>query len=117
MRVTGCAVLIVLMMALSINVNGQENQISSDIIWDTDRSHSGSIIVSSGYSLTIENSVISMEAGSRIVVEEGASLMISESEITTPEPPKGIVGFGHGIGNSASSVSYTHLTLPTSPQV
>ena len=103
MRVTGCAVLIVLMMALSINVNGQENQISSDIIWDTDRSHSGTIIVSSGYSLTIENSVVSMEAGSRIVVEEGASLMISESEITTPEPPKGIVGFGHGIGNSASS--------------
>ena len=103
MRVTGCAVLIVLMMAISINVNGQENQISSDIIWDTDRSHSGTIIVSSGYSLTIENSVISMEAGSRIVVEEGASLMISESEITTPEPPKGIVGFGHGIGNSASS--------------
>ena len=103
MRVTGCAVLIVLMMALSINVNGQENQISSDIIWDTDRSHSGTIIVSSGFSLTIENSVVSMEAGSRIVVEEGASLMISESEITTPEPPKGIVGFGHGIGNSASS--------------
>ena len=103
MRVTGCAVLIVLMMALSINVNGQENQISSDIIWDTDRSHSGTITVSSGYSLTIENSVVSMEAGSRIVVEEGASLMISESEITTPEPPKGIVGFGHGIGNSASS--------------
>lgn len=103
MRVTGCAVLIVLMMALSINVNGQENQISSDIIWDTDRSHSGTIIVSSGYSLTIENSVVSMEVGSRIVVEEGASLMISESEITTPEPPKGIVGFGHGIGNSASS--------------
>ena len=103
MRVTGCAVLIALMMALSMNVNGQQNQISSDIIWDTDRSHSGTITVSNGFSLTIENSVVSMEAGSRIVVEEGATLMISDSEITTPEPPKGIVGFGHGIGSSASS--------------
>ena len=103
MRVTGCAVLIALIMALSMNVNGQENQISSDIIWDTDRSHSGTITVSKGFSLTVENSVINMEAGSRIIVEEGATLIISESEITTSEPPQGIVGFGHGIGSSASS--------------
>ena len=103
MRVTGCAILIALVMALSMNVNGQENQISSDIIWDTDRSHSGTITVSKGFSLTIENSVVNMEAGSRIVVEEGATLIISESEITTSNPPQGIVGFGHGIGSSASS--------------
>ena len=103
MRVTGCAILIALIMALSMNVNGQENQISSDIIWDTDRSHSGTITVSKGFSLTVENSVVNMEAGSRIVVEEGATLIISESEITTSNPPQGIVGFGHGIGSSASS--------------
>ena len=103
MRVTGCAILIALVMALSMNVNGQENQISSDIIWDTDRSHSGTITVSKGFSLTVENSVVNMEAGSRIVVEEGATLIISESEITTSNPPQGIVGFGHGIGSSASS--------------
>ena len=47
--------------------------------------------------------VVNMEAGSRIVVEEGATLIISESEITTSKPPQGIVGFGHGIGSSASS--------------
>ena len=86
MRVTGCAILIALIMALSMNVNGQENQISSDIIWDTDRSHSGTITVSKGFSLTVENSVVNMEAGSRIVVEEGATLIISESEITTSNP-------------------------------
>ena len=103
MRVTGCAVLIALIMALSMNVNGQENQISSDIIWDTDRTHSGTITVSEGFSLTVENSVVNMEAGSRIVVEEGATLIISGSEITTSKPPQGIVGFGHGIGSSASS--------------
>ena len=103
MRVTGCAILIALIMALSMNVNGQENQISSDIIWDTDRTHSGTITVSKGFSLTVENSVVNMEAGSRIVVEEGATLIISESEITTSNPPQGIVGFGHGIGSSASS--------------
>ena len=95
--------ILTVLIVLSMNVVAQTEEINSDIVWDTDRSHSGTIIVSSGHSLTIENSIVNMGEGSGIVVEEGGRLEILDSELTATSPPVGIVGFGYGIGNKASS--------------
>ena len=61
--------ILTVLIVLSMNVVAQTEEINSDIVWDTDRSHSGTIIVSSGHSLKIENSIVNMGEGSGIVVE------------------------------------------------
>ena len=91
------------MITCSFQASAQTESIYSDIVWDTDRTHSGDIVILEGGSLTIESSVVTMSQGSRIVVEEGGSLIIDGSRITTSGPMYDIVGFGYGPGEHESA--------------
>lgn len=95
--------LVALMLVSSLAVSAAEGDINSDLTWDTDRSHTGSITVTAGSSLTIEGAEVKMGLGSTIRVEEGGSLTIRDSQIVASSPPTGIVGFGYGPGERASS--------------
>ena len=73
--------LVALMLVSSLAVSAAEGDINSDLTWDTDRSHTGSITVTAGSSLTIEGAEVKMGLGSTIRVEEGGSLTIRDSQI------------------------------------
>ena len=103
MRTLASILVLTLLITCSFQASAQSESVYSDIVWDTDRTHFGEIVITNGGSLTIENSVITMAEGSRIIVEEGGSLMIDESTITTSGPLYDIVGFGYGAGLDGSA--------------
>ena len=104
MRTFASVLVLTMLMTCSIQASAQSESIHSDIVWDTDRTHSGEIIIAGGGSLTIENSEITMAEGSRIVVEEGGALIVDGSTITTSGPLYDIVGFGYGVGADGSAL-------------
>ena len=103
MRTFASMLVLTMLVTCSFQVSAQSESIYSDIVWDTDRTHSGEIVVAEGGSLTIENSVVTMAEGSRIVVDEGGELIIDGSMITTSGPLYDIVGFGYGVGEDGSA--------------
>ena len=103
MRTFAPMLVLTIMITCSFQASAQTESIYSDIVWDTDRTHSGDIVILEGGSLTIESSVVTMSQGSRIVVEEGGSLVIDGSRITTSGPMYDIVGFGYGPGEHESA--------------
>ncbi len=103
MRTFASMLVLTMLVTCSFQVSAQSESIYSDIVWDTDRTHSGEIVVAEGGSLTIENSVVTMAEGSRIVVDEGGELIIDGSTITTSGPLYDIVGFGYGVGEDGSA--------------
>ena len=103
MRTFASMLVLTMLITCSFQASAQSETIYSDIIWDTDRTHSGDIVIADGGSLTIENSVVTMAEGSRIIVEEGGALIIDGSTITTSGPLYDIVGFGYGPGEDGSA--------------
>ena len=103
MRTFASMLVLTMLITCSFQASAQSETIYSNIIWDTDRTHSGDIVIADGGSLTIENSVVTMAEGSRIVVEEGGALIIDGSTITTSGPLYDIVGFGYGPGEDGSA--------------
>lgn len=103
MRTFASMLVLTMLITCSFQASAQSESIYSDIVWDTDRTHSGEIVIAEGGSLTIENSAVTMAEGSRIVVDEGGTLIIDGSTITASGSPYDIVGFGYGVGEDGSA--------------
>ena len=63
-----------------------EDTITSDSVWDNDAQYAGAITVTSGHTLSIVNSTISVDFGEMggaltMIIEEGATLMVENSTL------------------------------------
>ena len=87
---------------------GDTNTITASETWTDDASMDGHVVVANGATLTV-NANITMAKDATITVEEGAQLVVTNGALVSEDLNAGVMV--NGIG--ATSVSYTHLTLPT----
>ncbi len=80
-----------------VNTSAEDAElvIDSDVTWGSDEAIEGTVRIAEGGTLTILDIDVSVSSGSMIVVEEGGSLTLDGSSISSTSPPTGISSYGY----------------------
>ncbi len=79
----------------SVSAEGGDIVVESEMTWQQDMELSKNVIVQNGGSLTISESQIRIDKGVTIHVEPDSSLILDNALLIAEEPPGGLVGFGY----------------------
>ena len=77
----------------------------------------GVLVASEGTEATIESVIVSSCKSSCAVIVEGATATLKSCFFKGSKEGHGIMVYGKGTQVQGDAVSYTHLTLPTTPYV
>ena len=69
--------------------------IDGDVTWGSEEVIDGTIRIADGGTLTLLEADVSVSTGSMIVVENGGSLILDDSNLASTSPPSGITSFGY----------------------